>query len=70
MKQTMVRVLRDDFKSYDRRGDRIIPTLNDYVNVPRLSTYGTNSIATMLPMETLAKLAIFRRSLEGVKTHA
>lgn len=70
MRQSMVRVLHPDFKPRDRQGNRITPTLADYIEVPRLSTYGTYEVVQMLPMEKLARLAILRNSLAGVKTHA
>lgn len=72
MKHTMVRVLRPDFQSQVRHGSKMVrntPTLGDYIEVPRLSTFGTWQIVETLPTETLSKLYIMQKHLTGVKTH-
>ena len=64
-KESMVRIIRPDFRRYDRDNRIVIPTLSDYIEVPRLSTFGTWQIVETLPMETLARLQILRESLAG-----
>ena len=63
MTQSMVRVLRADFRPKDRHGKPITPTLNDYVEAPRLSTYGTFRLLEMLSMEELAGLFVLQKGL-------
>ena len=69
MQQSMVRVIREDFRPKDRHGKPNIPTLNDYVEVPRLSTYGTFRVLEMLSMEELAELFILQKRLSGLGSH-
>lgn len=47
-KSSMVRILRPNFTSKDQRGNSIIPQLSDYVEVPRLSLYGTYEIESIV----------------------
>lgn len=59
----MVRVLRPSFKSSinDRR---VYPKLSDYIEVPRLSTYGTYAVVDLISDEQRIALATFTNELE------
>ena len=57
MQVRMVTILRPTFKGMVNNR-RVTPTLNDYVTVPYLATIGTFPLVQMLPMVTLAALAV------------
>lgn len=57
--------MQPDFRSKDRHGKTNFPALGDYVNVPRLSTYGTFKVVEMLSMETMASLYRLQKGLHN-----
>lgn len=65
MKQSMVQIIRLDFKTMvNGRSNPVLAS--DYVIVPRLTTFGTFAVDEMLPVATLAQLSHLRDQLAGV----
>lgn len=69
MKQRMVTVLHPNFNPHPNglRGDRVFPSLNDYITVPWISTLGTYRVTDLLPTETIGALARMANAMEKGK---
>jgi hypothetical protein len=65
-RQSMVRVLHPHYNPLPHGiyGERVYPTLRDYVEVPRLSTHGTWRIKDLLSPETIMALAKRANAME------
>jgi hypothetical protein len=65
-RQSMVRVLHPHYNPLPHGiyGERVYPTLRDYVEVPRLSTYGAWRMKDLLSPETILTLAKRTNAME------